>query len=175
MTPSAVVALANLKRRRRGDTEPREPLVDVTRARRALAEEGVAVDDLGQKHLQALNRLIDAISELGDFIALDHGSATRAIRVINEVASGSTGTMQLSINAHAFQGELHWHESDPVARLARQIIQAFGEIDPSRLRQCQRQECDLLLLDTTRSRTQRWHAENPCGWLARQHRRRSHD
>jgi predicted RNA-binding Zn ribbon-like protein len=44
-------------------------------------------------------------------------------------------------------------------------------IDLSRLRQCQRKECDLLFFDTTRSRSQRWHAESPCGWLERQHRR----
>jgi CGNR zinc finger len=49
----------------------------------------------------------------------------------------------------------------------------FGGIDTSRLRQCERQECDLLFFDPTRSRSQRWHAENPCGWLERQHRRRA--
>jgi predicted RNA-binding Zn ribbon-like protein len=56
---------------------------------------------------------------------------------------------------------------------ARRVIEELGDIDLSRLRQCQRKECDLLFFDTTRSRSQRWHAENPCGWLERQHRRRA--
>jgi predicted RNA-binding Zn ribbon-like protein len=48
----------------------------------------------------------------------------------------------------------------------------LAEIDPTRLRRCQRRECDLLFYDTTRSATRRWHAESPCGIRERQRRHR---
>jgi predicted RNA-binding Zn ribbon-like protein len=175
MNHTAVIGLANLKRRRRWDTAPRAPLVNVSRARRALAEEGLSVDGLTQEDLPALARLADAVSELGDCLALRRRPASRAVEVINELASGCTATTQLSVRGHAVQSDVQWHDPDPVAGLARRIIQEFDGVDASRLRQCQREECDLLFMDATRSRSQRWHAENPCGWLERQHRRRARD
>jgi predicted RNA-binding Zn ribbon-like protein len=126
--PSVLVALANLQRRRRWDTAPRAPFADAGQARRALAEDGVAIPALTQRDLPALTRLADAVSELADGLALRQPPASRAVGIVNELASGC-------------------------------------------LRQCQRKECDLLFFDTTRSRSQRWHAESPCGWLERQHRR----
>jgi hypothetical protein len=71
------------------------------------------------------------------------------------------------------QSDMTWHHPDPVAGLARRVIEELDGIDLSRLRQCQRKERDLLFFDTARSRSQRWHAENPCGWLERQRRRRA--
>jgi hypothetical protein len=171
--PSVLVVLANLQRRRRWDSTPRTPLGDAGQAHRALAEDGVAIADLAQGHLPALTRLADAVSELADGLALRRPPASRAVGVVNELASGSTGTMQLVISGHEVQSGQSWHDSDPVAGLARRVIEEFGNIDLSRLRQCQREECDLVFFDMTRSRTQRWHAENPCGWLERQHRRRA--
>ena len=171
--PSVLVALANLQRRRRWDTAPRTPFGDAGHARRALAEDGVAIADLAPDDIPSLARLADAVSELADGLALRRPPASRAVGVVNELASGSTGTMQLVISGHEVQSGQSWHDSDPVAGLARRVIEELGDIDPSRLRQCQREECDLLFFDTTRSRTQRWHAESPCGWLERQHRRRA--
>ncbi|WP_414710672.1 CGNR zinc finger domain-containing protein [Pseudonocardia sp.] len=43
-----------------------------------------------------------------------------------------------------------------------------------RLRRCARTACDLLFYDTTRSRTRRWHVEDPCGWRECQHHRRTY-
>jgi predicted RNA-binding Zn ribbon-like protein len=48
-----------------------------------------------------------------------------------------------------------WRDPDPVAGLARRVIEELARTDPSRFRQCQRKECDLLFFDTTRSRSQR--------------------
>ncbi len=98
---------------------------------------------------------------------------SRAVCIVNELASGCTGTVQLVISGHAVHSAMGWHDPDPVAGLARRVIEEFDGIDLSRLRQCQRKECDLLFFDMTRSRSQRWHAESPCGWLERQHRRRA--
>jgi predicted RNA-binding Zn ribbon-like protein len=46
--------------------------------------------------------------------------------------------------------------------------------EPSRLRRCARPECRLVFYDdATRSATQRWHAERPCGLRERQRRHRA--
>ncbi|HYB26212.1 MAG TPA: CGNR zinc finger domain-containing protein [Solirubrobacteraceae bacterium] len=39
--------------------------------------------------------------------------------------------------------------------------------------ECERPECRLLFYGTTRSATQRWHAESPCGVRERQWRYRT--
>ena len=171
--PPALVALANLQRRRRWDTAPRAPFAGAGQARRALAEDGVAIAGLTQGDLPALARLADAVSELADCLALRRPPASRAAGIVNELAAGCTGTVQLVISGRVVHSAMGWHDPDPVAGLARRVIGEFGGIDLSRLRQCQRKECDLLFFDTTRSRSQRWHAESPCGWLERQHRRRA--
>jgi predicted RNA-binding Zn ribbon-like protein len=175
MSPTAVIGLANLRRRRRGDTAPRAPLVDVAHARRALAEEGLTIDGLIHDDLLALGQIVDAVSELGDDLALGRGPASHAVEVINELAARCTGTTKLSVSGEAVRRQVEWRDPDPVAGLARRIIEELDGADPNRLRQCQRTECDLLFFDPTRSRTQRWHAENPCGWLERQHRHRARE
>jgi predicted RNA-binding Zn ribbon-like protein len=58
----------------------------------------------------------------------------------------------LSVSGHAMASDVDWHDPDPVAGLARLIIGEFDGVDASRLRQCQRKECDLLFFDPTRSR-----------------------
>jgi hypothetical protein len=171
--PSVLVALANLQRRRRWDTAPRTPFGDTGHARRALAADGVASTAFTQDDLPALARLAGAVSELADGLTLRRPPASRAVGIVNELAAGCTGTLRLVISGHAVQSARGWHDPDPVAGLARRVIEELGDIDLSRLRQCQRKECDLLFFDMTRSRTQRWHAESPCGWLERQHRRRA--
>jgi hypothetical protein len=175
MSLRAVIALANLQRRRRWDTAPRTPLGSVTRARQALAEAGLSIDSLTQDDLPGLARLAGAASELGDGLALGRRPASYAVEAINDLASGCAGLPQLSVTGHAVCSDVDWSDPGPVAGLARRIIQEFAGVDASRLRQCQRAECDLLFWDATRSRSQRWHAENPCGWLERQRRRRAHD
>jgi predicted RNA-binding Zn ribbon-like protein len=150
-------------------------LVDVAHACRALADEGLSIVGLTQEDLPTLEGLADAVSELADGLAPGRGPTRHAVEVINELAAGGTETTLLSVSGDAVQSHLVWRDPDPVAGLARRIIQELGGLDPGRLRQCRRKECDLLFFDPTGSRTQRWHAENPCGWLERQHRRRAHD
>jgi hypothetical protein len=115
MNPTAVIALANLQRRRRWDTAPRAPLVNVRQARLALAEQGLSIHGLTQKDLPALARLVDAVSELGDGLALGRVPASRAVKVINDLASGCTATTQLFVSKHAVRSDMDWHDPDPVA------------------------------------------------------------
>ena len=58
------------------------------------------------------------------------------------------------------------------AALLIAVIGELGELEPSRLRRCARPECTLVFYDTTRSGTQRWHADIPCGRQQRQQRHR---
>jgi predicted RNA-binding Zn ribbon-like protein len=59
------------------------------------------------------------------------------------------------------------------ATLLVDVIRELGELEPSRLRRCSRPECTLAFYDGTRSATQRWHAERPCGLRERQRRHRA--
>jgi predicted RNA-binding Zn ribbon-like protein len=59
------------------------------------------------------------------------------------------------------------------ATLLVEVIRELSELEPSRLRRCARPECSLAFYDVTRSATQRWHAERPCGLRERQRRHRA--
>jgi predicted RNA-binding Zn ribbon-like protein len=172
VTPVLVIALANLCRPRRADTAPREPFVDVPRARQALAAEGIAIGGLADSDLPRLTRLVDAVSELADRLALGRQPPNHPVTVINELATACVGTIRATIHGRSVRSDLVWRDPDPVSGLARRVIEELAGTDPGRLRQCQRQACNLLFFDATRSRSQRWHAENPCGWLERQRRHR---
>jgi predicted RNA-binding Zn ribbon-like protein len=69
---------------------------------------------------------------------------------------------------------LVWDDASATAHLARNVIDELASLDPARLRKCARSACDLLFYDTSRSRTRRWHAEDPCGWRERQQTRCDH-
>jgi predicted RNA-binding Zn ribbon-like protein len=58
------------------------------------------------------------------------------------------------------------------AVLVHQAIDELDRLDPQRLRRCGRPECRLVFYDRTRSATQRWHSERPCGLRERQRRHR---
>ncbi|HEX4009550.1 MAG TPA: CGNR zinc finger domain-containing protein [Solirubrobacteraceae bacterium] len=60
-----------------------------------------------------------------------------------------------------------------MAALLVALFEELGELEPSRLRRCERSECRLVFYDTSRSGTQRWHAERPCGLRERQRRHRA--
>ena len=62
--------------------------------------------------------------------------------------------------------------SDAAATLLIAVMRELSELEPSRLRRCARQECNLVFYDATRSGTQRWHADRPCGLRERQRRHR---
>jgi predicted RNA-binding Zn ribbon-like protein len=59
------------------------------------------------------------------------------------------------------------------ATLLVAVIHELSELEPARLRRCARPECTLVFYDVTRSATQRWHAERPCGLRERQRRHRA--
>ena len=62
---------------------------------------------------------------------------------------------------------------DPVGRLSALCIDELSQCDYRRIKKCARPECAMYFYDQTRSRSARWHAEDPCGWRGRDERRRS--
>ena len=87
---------------------------------------------------------------------------------INALAAVSTARVELVMTGGVPRRQLIWTDTSLAAALARRLIEELAALEPDRLRRCARPECDLLFYDTTRSRTRRWHAEDPCGWRERQ-------
>jgi predicted RNA-binding Zn ribbon-like protein len=92
---------------------------------------------------------------------------------LNALASGSQARLRLVDSGGTLRQELVWADGSSAARLARRLIVELASLDSARLRECARPQCTLLFYDTTRSRTRRWHAEDPCGWRERDNARRA--
>ncbi|MGH9211629.1 MAG: CGNR zinc finger domain-containing protein [Acidimicrobiales bacterium] len=172
--PQVLVLLANLGRPRRpsGAAVPHsEPILpDATVASAQLAEvvdQPVAAADLADVH-----RLQRASVYAAEGILA--GEALDCAE-LNAVAAGSTARVELVVADGVPRRHLVWTDTSSAAALARRLIEELDVLEPDRLRRCARLECSLVFYDTTRSRTRRWHAEDPCGWRERQrvHRRRT--
>lgn len=166
-------------------------LSNATRARRPAGARAAIVPDPFGSHADAL-ALVEPLGldqplaprELGDLKAL--ASEARAITdalISNEPPpSPSLSTLnRLGAEASANQvlrigpdgtltADIRWHAPSAVAELACRVVTELGRLDPARLRRCAREPCELVFYDTTRSRTQRWHSESPCGLRERQDR-----
>ena len=172
--PQLLLLLANLGRPRRpsGEATPHaEPILpDATVASEQLAE--VVDRPVAAADLADLRRLQRTAVHVADAIlageALDCAEA-------NALAAGSHARLELVPTDGAPRRHLIWTDTSLAAALARRLIEEVSAVEPNRLRRCARPECDLLFYDTTRSRTRRWHADDPCGWRERQrvHRRRT--
>jgi hypothetical protein len=170
--PDVLVTLANLGRPRRpsgvGAPVTGPVLPDVAGATRQLS--GLAVGPVTGAGLSALRRL--------QAFAADAAVVILAGRMpdpapLNALASDSQARLRLVDSGGALRQELLWDDGSGAAQLARRLIAELASLDSTRLRMCARPECTLLFYDTTRSRTRRWHAEDPCGWRERDHARRA--
>jgi predicted RNA-binding Zn ribbon-like protein len=164
--------LANLGRPRRpsgaaaASTEAILP--DATIASTQLA--GVVDQPVVAAELAALRRVQQAAAHAAEALLagepVDSGD-------LNALAAGSTAHVELDVTHGATRRRLVWTDRSLTAALARRLIDELDALEPDRLRRCARPECDLLFYDTTRSRTRRWHAEDPCGWRERQRAHRT--
>lgn len=172
-TPEALLLLANLGRPRRpaGAAAPySEPILpDATVASAQLA--AVVDRPVAAADLAGLRRLQRAA--VGAAEAILAGEALDCAE-INAFAGRSTARVELVLTEDGPRRQLVWTDTSLTAALARRLVEELSALEPDRLRCCARPECDLLFYDTTRSRTRRWHAEDPCGWRERQraHRER---
>jgi predicted RNA-binding Zn ribbon-like protein len=163
-----VVALANARAKRRPpharSAVEHDALTDTARANVLLApflddpleeHELPAVRALQRATVAAVDALIDASEPPVE------GLTTPAVY---ELDRGPDGTLTATVRP--------MRASAP-ASLVIAVIRELSELDPSRLRRCARPECSLVFYDVTRSGTQRWHAESPCGLRERQRRHRA--
>jgi predicted RNA-binding Zn ribbon-like protein len=165
--PRVLLLLANLGRPRRpsGVAAPyAEPILpDATVASAQLAE--VVDRPVAAADLVDLRRLHLASVHAADAI-LARESVDCA--ELNALAAGSSARIELVVTDGVPRRHLIWADTSLSAALARRLIEELNALEPDRFRRCARPECDLLFYDTTRSRTRRWHAEDPCGWRERQ-------
>ncbi len=167
MTPSLFLHLANLRRPRRkgheADDGDRLPIA-------GLPETVAAQSDDGRPDLDELSQVT---SDLADAIV------TRRVPLpvgeLNLLAAGCPSFPQLVAEPTRAAVRLERSEltARPTAVLAARVAAELGVADLSRIKECARSECRLVFYDKTRSRTQRWHAEAPCGRLERQRRHRT--
>jgi predicted RNA-binding Zn ribbon-like protein len=170
VTPETLLRVANLTVPRKPDREPTvfpNPL-----ATTATAMEALGLRRLTRPELVKLRELHRAVVELTDAI-LDRRSPTASAAQLTRLASPSSATAQVEVGAkETMRVKLEWRDRSVVAALARRIVLELGELEPRRLKRCERVACNLLFYDTTRPGTKRWHAEVPCGIRERQRRHR---
>jgi predicted RNA-binding Zn ribbon-like protein len=168
-----VVALANGRRDRR-PTHARvamshDALADAATASRLL--EPFLGRRIAAKELAAVRALQTALVAIVD--ALIDGSPP-PLELLNGLAAKEQTIARLTRQRDGMlQATLHPKHGSAVGTLVVAAIRELSELDPSRLRRCARPECTLVFYDTTRSATQRWHAERPCGLRERQRRYRT--
>jgi predicted RNA-binding Zn ribbon-like protein len=170
---SLVVALANAR-------AIRPP----PRAGAALADDALADPARASELLQPFLRCPVDPQDLAALRALQHavGAAVDALidgsppplDALNELAAREPVIYALERGpGRELRSVLRPNPRSAVASLVIEVVRELGELDPARLRRCARPECALVFYDTTRSATQRWHAERPCGLRERQRRHRA--
>jgi predicted RNA-binding Zn ribbon-like protein len=167
-----VVALANARAPRRPtgalEAVPHDALADPSGAGELLAPflgRPVAARDLPR--LRELHRAVVAIVD-----AVIDGSPP-PVDALNALASREPAVCLLeSAPGGQLAMTLQPRRASAAGMLTLETIRQLGQLEPSRLRRCARPECRLVFYDTTRSATQRWHADRPCGLRERQRRHR---
>jgi predicted RNA-binding Zn ribbon-like protein len=173
-SPALVVALANARADRRPLGAPRATFHDALNDADSASELlgpflGRPVNAAELDRIRALHRalvpVVDALID-GSAPPLDalNAFAAREPAIYTLERRGSEAGLRavsLSLRRSA------------VGSLVLEVIRELGELEPSRLRRCQRPECRLVFYDATRSATQRWHADSPCGLRERQRRHRA--
>jgi len=167
VTPSLFLHLANLRRPRRKGHE----VNDGDRLPTAGLPETVAAQS-GDGHPD-LDELSQVASDLADAIVVRR--VPLPVGELNMLAEGCPSVPQLVADPTRAAVRLERSEltARPTAVLAARVAAELGVADLSRIKECARSECHLVFYDETRSRTQRWHAEAPCGRLERQRRHRT--
>ncbi len=170
MSPEVLVRIANLTVVRKPGRAPKvhpDPLATTHSAAAALRTSRV-----GESELAGLRELHELVVDLVDRLLNDRGLESQAAR-LTALAAPSRAQAQLDIADGQLRQRLEWTDPSLMAGLARRMVLELGAIAPDRLRRCGRPECDVVFYDSTRSNTQRWHAESPCGHRERQRRHRA--
>jgi predicted RNA-binding Zn ribbon-like protein len=168
-----VVALANA----RADRRP-------THSQRAFAQDAL-VDPASAGDL--LNPFLEQPVQEDDLVALRVLERV-VVPIVDALIDGSPPPLDALNDLAAREPVIHGLVRQPDGKLRTtlcpkqpsaagelllEVVRELAELEPSRLRRCARPECRLVFYDTTRSETQRWHAERPCGLRERQRRHRA--
>lgn len=155
-----------------------DPLSSSASAAVFLDKLGVLAADscsqLSAREMTELQKLRGAVENLLSHFegrSLDDRESTvpvESLAVINSLASRCMWTLQVASDLTASYVAAR---QDPVAAVAALCAMELSECDTTRLQTCERPECRLYFYDTTRNRSARWHAEDPCGWRIRSERR----
>jgi predicted RNA-binding Zn ribbon-like protein len=168
-----VVALANAQAARRPTHAPvavaHDALADAASASELLRPfVGDHVDARELAPVRALQRAVVAVVD-----ALIGGSQP-PLEALNALAAREPAIYALERHPGGkLRTTLRPKRPSAAATLLVAVVGELSELEPSRLRRCDRPECTLVFYDTTRSATQRWHAERPCGLRERQRRHRA--
>jgi predicted RNA-binding Zn ribbon-like protein len=171
VNPEALITLANLGAPRRPSgardrlTEP--ALANVATANRQLG--ALIARPVTEADLAGLRELQRAAAQAADVLL---AGEIPGCSQINALASGCSGRITLVVTGGELRRQIVWDDGSATAGLARRLVEELAALEPARLRRCARTQCGLVFYDTTRSRTRRWHAEDPCGWRERQEARR---
>ena len=168
-----VVALANAQADRRPiDARaalPHDALADAASASELLnpfLDDPVHAQELAA--VRAVQRTVVAIVD-----ALIDG-AQPPLEALNALAAQEPSIYALERRPDGkLRATLRPKRASAAATLLVAVIRELGELEPLRLRRCARPECRLVYYDVTRSATQRWHAQRPCGIRERQRRHRT--
>jgi predicted RNA-binding Zn ribbon-like protein len=169
--PDALLGLANLtvpRKPDRGPTIHSDPLASPGTAAQALSLPRVDASELaGLRELHKTTvRLVEAL--------LSGRPVASQAALLTQLARPSVASVRLDAgDDQTVRATLEWSEPTATATLARRVALELAEIDPTRLKRCKRPACNLVFYDATRSRTQRWHAESPCGNRERYRRYRA--
>ena len=171
--PALVVTLANAGIPRRPAharvATSADPLRDPGAAGDVLAAFlGRAVHERELPALRDLQRAVAAIVEA----LVDGGQPT--VTPLNRIAGANPVAWMLERGENGrLRATLGGADTSAVAVLAARSARELADLDPGRLRRCARHECKLFFYDASRSGTQRWHSERPCGARERQRRHRT--
>jgi predicted RNA-binding Zn ribbon-like protein len=168
-----VVALANAQAARRPTYAPvavsHDALADAASASELLKP--FLDDPVDAYELAAVRAVQRAVLAIVD--ALIDGSQP-PLEALNTLAAEEPAIFALGRQPdRRLRTTLRPKRASAAAALLVAVIRELGELEPSRLRRCARHECTLVFYDATRSATQRWHAERPCGLRERQRRHRA--
>jgi predicted RNA-binding Zn ribbon-like protein len=168
-----VVALANAQADRRPThapvAVPHDALADAASASELLKSFlDAPVDTQELAAVRAVQRAVVAIVD-----ALIDGSHP-PLEALNALASEEPVIYALKRQTDGkLRTTMRPKRASAAATLLVAVIHELSELEPARLRRCARPECTLVFYDVTRSATQRWHAERPCGLRERQRRHRA--
>ncbi len=96
----------------------------------------------------------------------DSSQVDRGLELLNTLLEGGREKVQLERSEKGF-GQVRRFEAlgpfDPTLKLARAAADFLGALEPSRLKCCEGEGCDLLFYDETRNGSRRWCRMDGCG------------